>query len=58
MVTEAAIPSSGGQERLEKAEERKKRKLAVREVRKQEYKSAQSLKDVISVGNGFDNYVR
>lgn len=40
MVTEAAIPSSGGQERLEKAEEREKRKLAVREVRKQEYKSA------------------
>lgn len=39
MVTEAAIPSSAGQERLEKAEEREKRKLAVREVKEQEYKS-------------------
>lgn len=38
MVTEAAIPSSGCQERLKKAEE-KKRKLAVREVTKKEYES-------------------
>lgn len=40
MVAEAAIPSSGGQDRLEKAGERERTESWQLEVAKQEYKLA------------------
>lgn len=50
MVAEAAIPSSGGQDRLEKAEETEKKKESrlLEKWQKLEYKSTQSRKAVIS----------